>query len=720
MHYRSSTYPARSQLTQTCSIHHAEAHIYDLPEIALIDECPRVADENNEISSDSSSEDQILPKDSEEPITSDENDEECGIMLSGNDSSHNQVESEKQLIESAIFSQEDLNEKRQAFLKQKSITSKELTKDASAYEPKYLMDALNIINTNKGFLLTILQDPDSPLAHHFHKQLAISAKMGITKSQTFPSPGSSSRRGSGPRRQKQKQDRTGFNAKGKESNVCFHGQMSPDHESTEDICRKPMQLKAADHRADGIHKLNQAKAEMADISSSGSFHHLKQSSGNQVAKKRLLHLRQNIKHAIKESKKVRHRIAMDAVLHKIPHKKGFSKDLAKDIVDHFKDPSRIRDFFASSSSSKRRMQHHRRTSSFNESMDRYTELYESGFNKAKEHISKRIQERREEGMVLPRRSAQKSLGRILSTPELYSYFYLNEDSYDAFSLDMATTVADSTLSISSLTEQKILDVSEALVYCSQLDSLEKSESKDNLIGITERFSVSSDQLASNSSINSKTIAQVGKTSDESGNLMIGDNVSQSEQDSKPEIVPITKLEETSPVPLLNFNFEGQTVSPAEISKLQEADLELKQICNLPRELDFLAEAKHEFRNTLKVAEGIVEFEKVEALKKDLDSDLLKDGVDRNDKHTFTYVRDVLELSGFIWNEALGTWHAYGQPLDPLVSEEVRGCIFCDPHCSVGEEVGYCNHPLLFDLINEVLMELYERSYSYCPRLLSSL
>ena len=215
------------------------------------------------------------------------------------------------------------------------------------------------------------------------------------------------------------------------------------------------------------------------------------------------------------------------------------------------------------------MQHHRRASSFNESMDRYTQLYESSFNReAKEHISKRIHERREEGMVLPRRSAPKSLGRILSSPELYSYFYLNEDSSDVFSSDMPTTVAHSTLSISSLTEQKILDVSEALVYCSQLDSLEKSESKYNLIGITERFSVSSDQLASNSSINSKTIAQVGKTSDELGNLMIGDNVSQSEQDSKPEIEPIPKLEEPSPIPLLNFNFEGQTASPAEISKLQ--------------------------------------------------------------------------------------------------------------------------------------------------------
>ncbi|XP_022766191.1 uncharacterized protein LOC111311077 isoform X2 [Durio zibethinus] len=723
-HHRSSTYPAPLQLKRTGSTHHAEAHIDDiLPEIALNDGSPGVANKNNEISSDSRSEDQVSPKSSEEPITSDESDEEFGIMLSGEDSSLDQVDE----IENANFFQEDLNDKKQALLKQKSIASKELTLDAAAYKSKYLIDALDIINMNKGFLLTILQDPGSPLTHHFRKQQAISAKMGITRSETFPSPGSSSRKGSGcsssrkgsgGSRQKHKQEATEFHAKEEESDVCFHGQKSSDHESTEDICRKSIPLIAADHRADGIHKLNQAKAEMANISSSGSSHYLKQSSGNQVAKRRFKHLKQNIKQAIKESKKERYRIAMDAVLHKIPHRKGFSKDLTKDIVDYFKDLSRIRNIFSELSTGKRRIQHERRASSFNESMDRYTQLYESSFNReAKEHISKRMQEIGEEEIVLPRRSAKKSLGRILSSPELHSYFYQSEDSSDAFSSDMQTVVADSTLSISSLTEQKILDVSEALYYRSQ-DTLGKSESEENKIDIREKLPFSSDLLATNSSTNSKTIAQVEQTSDESGNLMIGKDVSQSEQDSKHGIVPITKQEEPSSIPLLNITFEEQKASPAEISKSQ--DLELKQSQGLPNVMRFLDDGQHEMRDTPKVAEGIVELEKVEALKKDLDNELLNDRVDANDKDKFTYVRDVLELSGFSGNETLGTWHADDQPLDPLVSEVVRDCIFCDPHCSRDEEVGYCNHPLLFDLINEVLMELYERSYSYCPRVLSSL
>lgn len=535
-HHRSSTYPARSQLTQTSSVHRAEAHIDDLlPEIALNDESLAVADENNEISSDSSSEGQSLTKSSEEPITSDENEEECGIT----------------------------------------------------------------------------------------------------------------------------------------SNVCFHEKESPHHDSTEDICRKSMPLIAADYRADGIHTLNQAKAEMADISSSGTSQLLNISGANQVAKSRFKHLKQNIKHAIKESRKERHRIAMDAVLHKIPHRKGFSKD----IFDHFMKPSRIRDVFSEFSTSKRRIKHERRASSFNESMDKYTQLYESSINReAKEHISKRIQEGREEGMALPRRSAPKSLGRILSSPELRTYF--SEGYSDAFSSDMPPTVVDSTLSISSLTEQKLLDLSEALDYRSR-DTLGKTESEEN---------------------------------------MIRDNVSQSDQDSKSVMIPITNLEEPSHSPLLSLSFEGPTAIPAEMSKSQ--DLELKQSQGFPNELNFLAGA-HELKDTPKVSEGMVEFEKAEALK-DLDTDLLKIQVNINDKDKFTYVRDVLELSGFSGNETLGTWHADDQPLDPLLYEAIRGCIFCDPHCSGDQEVTYCNHPLLFDLINEVLMELYERSYSYCPRILSSL
>lgn len=93
-------------------------------------------------------------------------------------------------------------------------------------------------------------------------------------------------------------------------------------------------------------------------------------------------------------------------------------------------------------------------------------------------------------------------------------------------------------------------------------------------------------------------------------------------------------------------------------------------------------------------------------------------VDAKDKAKFDYVKYILELTGFSGTESLGTWHSDDQPVDPSVYEEVGGCILLDPDCS-GNEGGNCNHVLFFDLINETLMEIYERSYSYYPKPLSS-
>lgn len=120
-----------------------------------------------------------------------------------------------------------------------------------------------------------------------------------------------------------------------------------------------------------------------------------------------------------------------------------------------------------------------------------------------------------------------------------------------------------------------------------------------------------------------------------------------------------------------------------------------------------------------VVESRFDVEKVD-LRKHLDSDFFPVQVDIKNKAEFNYVRDVLELSGIIRNELLETWHSIDKLVDPSVFEEVEGCLPLEPECSGNEEDGSCSHLLLFDLINEVLMEIYERSLTYCPRHLSSL
>ncbi|XP_056860494.1 uncharacterized protein LOC108845686 isoform X2 [Raphanus sativus] len=107
-------------------------------------------------------------------------------------------------------------------------------------------------------------------------------------------------------------------------------------------------------------------------------------------------------------------------------------------------------------------------------------------------------------------------------------------------------------------------------------------------------------------------------------------------------------------------------------------------------------------------------------------------IDAQDKVKFNYVRDILEISGFNAPQSLSMWQLDYQPLDPLVYQEMTttGCMIQVPEYSrnydneeeegEGEEGGNCNRLLLFDLINEVLIEIYERSYHYCPKPLSPL
>ncbi|KAF7807505.1 Protein TRM32 [Senna tora] len=97
-------------------------------------------------------------------------------------------------------------------------------------------------------------------------------------------------------------------------------------------------------------------------------------------------------------------------------------------------------------------------------------------------------------------------------------------------------------------------------------------------------------------------------------------------------------------------------------------------------------------------------------------------VDASIEGEFNYVRDVLELSGFMGHDSPAMWYSNDQPVDPIVYEELEGCLLFDPECSdnVNQENDNCNHLLLFDLVNEVLVEIFGRSYSYYPKPLSSL
>lgn len=90
-------------------------------------------------------------------------------------------------------------------------------------------------------------------------------------------------------------------------------------------------------------------------------------------------------------------------------------------------------------------------------------------------------------------------------------------------------------------------------------------------------------------------------------------------------------------------------------------------------------------------------------------------VDIRDEADFFYVRNILLKSGFNGKKLLETCHSLDETiLDPTLFDEVEGSL-----CKLGaheHEMGNfagssLDHLLLFDLINEVLFEIYDRNFS---------
>ncbi|OIW15745.1 hypothetical protein TanjilG_04280 [Lupinus angustifolius] len=77
---------------------------------------------------------------------------------------------------------------------------------------------------------------------------------------------------------------------------------------------------------------------------------------------------------------------------------------------------------------------------------------------------------------------------------------------------------------------------------------------------------------------------------------------------------------------------------------------------------------------------------------------------------FKYVKKILEVSGFMGNEQNQMWHTLNQPIKPSLRKDLENEIE-----SYGEEIAsHYDHQLLFNLVNEVLLEIDQISPTYFP------
>ncbi|KAL5082512.1 hypothetical protein RYX36_010933 [Vicia faba] len=82
---------------------------------------------------------------------------------------------------------------------------------------------------------------------------------------------------------------------------------------------------------------------------------------------------------------------------------------------------------------------------------------------------------------------------------------------------------------------------------------------------------------------------------------------------------------------------------------------------------------------------------------------------------FKYVKDILEYSGFIGNEQIQTRYTVDQPIKPSLFVALEESLLHENEYSAEENSNMFDHQLLFNLINETLFEIYEKSPTYFPR-----
>ncbi|XP_060174529.1 uncharacterized protein LOC132605387 [Lycium barbarum] len=483
-----------------------------------------------------------------------------------------------------------------------SLYFRERTKNASIEESKLFLDALDLLNMREELFLKILRDPNSSLAHQLH---GTHASKALTKSVSFPS----------------------LLSLGK---IASHLVTSTNLSSEEEVAKGvPTRLESFDN---------------APASSPGGKH---KRHDSKLVLARFRNLKDKITHALKESRKEKRRIIMDAVLHKVPKdvKKG-SNLLEKPMPDgHNRNfpESTFNTAHLHSPFSKSQMKSFKRTSSLNDSLDRYNRLLESCFSRDEKQQNFERSSSRVSKSPSPARTRPIVLERILSLPDLRHYpSFRIEDAPEANyseTVDTAASTASSNnlnLGANRSDEQKSVDIPLVSENKTQQDSSSDSEIPEDFLDISQ-------------------------TSNDFGDLNTEENS-----------VPVDK-----PVPVTL------------------PDMIIQEATTLPE--------------TAGIAENAFDTNEEGILAEEQKRSLLQVHVDERNKAEFNYVKDVLELSGFSGNEFMNL----------SVFDEVGGCFLSQPDCSgYGEESGSCDQLLLFDLINEVLLQLYERSSLYWPKALT--
>lgn len=640
---------------------------------------------------------------------------------------------------------------RKASVYQNIMDSDQLNRDISGHQLKECVDVLELLRINKELFVKILQDPDVGIANRFHSLQTSNSQIKLTKSGSFPTADLARRRNFKPSKLEHKQNEIWSFPKREKLLPSAQAPKLVASKSSKDVRVADDFIGSAPEQEKSLVKNQEDVNHLADT-------------------------KQRTENATEESTKVSNLLVHGSLSTDENEVAEWRREstIGQDGEDKPRDDSAtdIPGFEHSKGGV-----YSRRTSFPNDSLDRYAQLFEHGFRReGRWHHSKSLKVTNENDFPSGGHG-RKTARRNLSLPEFNFYCAQpNELSSDALcSGKPSRTSLDSTTNITreSHNEPKPVDFPSSTEECVALEAVVGTEFQKDLVDESDSynpsieypagssvdldyqngFSENADELHMEKSYGQENIlltdAVAAETEDskkivqgsDSGpsvecpaGLMVGinddgglsedmfepimaENSLSQEQEVDLEKNSNTELAQPSPDSVLESCFQDVITTPAKSTFSEGTELK-------PRRIDFdksdtlINSEGRSSTDELSHAYVTINHERVKNGNKGAYNHFLDDEPVKKDEAEFNYVRDVLELSGFTGKEYLEAWHLLDQPLSPSVFEEMEACLPHENQCSK-EEVGpSCDHQLLFDLVNQALLEIYQRSFTYCPRALS--
>ncbi|XP_015874079.4 uncharacterized protein LOC107411083 [Ziziphus jujuba] len=546
-------------------------------------------------------------------------------------------------------------------------------------------DILEIFKANKEFFLKILQDPDISKSHVQGLKKS-NIKMRLTKSRSFPIADSSQAIKNRTSTLKHKQNEKWLFPKGEKSLAVNQAQKSVESNPQKDQHMDSLPCTANDH---------------CTSSTSPSLPHGSSNHGwNQLVLNRFRDIKQKIKHALKESNKKNKPTTIEAALQSVPF--GGNEMSNRLEITIGQNGNEIDG--SNEDISKRSAHLVRRTSSLNESLDRYTQLFETSFGRATKLPHSRSLRMMNEEKVQSSGHARKSSRRNLSLPDLDSICsFLNGASHDAFRLGMPIkTIVDH-----SQTKPKIISFSEPLNVMVE-DDFQNSmlERRDTSVDIEYSAGL---KVSENDNGLPATDGQM-----DVNESAVRESITHQEQEIGISEDPAREFPQTSQESIIETQFTDDVTSTAEFPMPEGSQLNPR----FPHadESDSVVDIQNGHNtDSLPATDTTSNCENTENENNHLDNCFLHFGPDIMENADFNYVRNVIELSGFVDNEQLRSCHSLDQPLNLSLFEELEACFHDELECHEDEVNCDCDHQILFDLINETLHEMNEKSFTYFPR-----